>query len=60
MQEVLQSYFDKLSVFVFNSATHGVNLIKFRLIPIPVNEQDFEPMVNFEANKYNSFKFGDF
>ena len=59
MREVSHSYVDKLPVFFFNIATHGVNLIKFRFIPMFVNEQDFEPMVNFEANKYNSFKFGD-
>ena len=58
MQEHSESYFDKLPVFVFSSATQVVSLIKFHLLPMLVNEQDFELMGNFEANKYNSFKFG--
>ena len=36
-----------------------INLIKSYLLPILVNERDFEPTVIKKANQFVSFKFGD-
>ena len=36
-----------------------MNLIKSYLLPILVNERDFEPTVIKKANQVVSFKFGD-
>ena len=59
----LQELFDRncnvLPVFGFNSAKYDINLIRSYLLPIPVNERDFEPTVIKRVNQFVSFKFGD-
>ena len=47
-------------MFGFNSAKYDLNLIKFHLLRILVNERDIEPTVIKKANQFISFKFGDF
>ena len=59
LQESLERFCGVSPVFGFNSAKYDVNLIKFYLLPIPVNERDIEPTVIKEANQFISFKFAD-
>ena len=59
LQEHFERYCNVLPVFGFNSAKCDINLIKSYLLPILVNERDFEPTVIMEANQFVSFKFGD-
>ena len=59
LQEHLERYCNVLPVFVFNSAKHDINLIKFSLLPILINERNMEPTVIKKANQFVSFKFGD-
>ena len=42
-----------------SSAKNHLNLIKSYLLPTLVIEQDIEPTVIKEANRYISFKIGD-
>ena len=46
-------------MFGFNSAKYDLNLIKFYLLHILVNERDIEPTVIKKAKQFISFKFGD-
>ena len=46
-------------MFGFKSGNYDINLIKKYLLPILVEDKDFEPIVIKKANKYVSFKFGD-
>ena len=48
-----------LPVIGFNNANYDINLIKWYLLPIPVNERDIEPTVVKKANQFYSFKFID-
>ena len=59
LQEHLKRYCNVLPVFGFNSAKYDINLIKSYLLPILVNERDFEPTVIKKANQFVSFKFGN-
>ena len=59
LQEHFESYCNVLPVFGFNSAKYNINLIKSYLLPILVNEQDFEPTVIKKANQFVSSKLGD-
>ena len=59
LQEHLERYCNVLPVFGFNSAKYDLNLIKFYLLPILVNECNIEPTVIKKANQFISFKFGD-
>ena len=58
LQEHFERYCNVLPVFGFNSAKYDINLIKSYLLPILVNERDFEPTVIKQANPFVSFKFG--
>ena len=55
----LERYCNVLPVFEFNSTKYDLKLIKSYLLPILVNERDFEPTVIKKANQFISFKFGD-
>ena len=59
MQEHFERYFNTLLVFCFKSARYDINLIKSYLLPILVNEQQFEPTVIKNDNQFVSFKFCD-
>ena len=59
LQEHLERYCNVLPVFGFNSAKYDINLIKFYLLPILINERNMEPTVITKANQFVSFKFGD-
>ena len=59
LQEHLERYCNVLPVFGFNSAKYDLNLIKSYLLPILVNERNFEPTVIKKANQFILFKFGD-
>ena len=59
LHEHFGRYCNVLPDFGFNSAKYDINLIKSYLIPILVNERDFEPTVIKKANQFVSFKFGD-
>ena len=59
LQEHFQRYCNVLPVLGFNSAKYDIILIKLYLLPILVNERDFEPTVIKKANQFVSFKFGD-
>ena len=59
LREHSERYCNLLPVFGFNSAKYDINLIKSYLLPILVNERDFEPTVIKKANQYVSLKFGD-
>ena len=59
LQEHFERYCNILPVFGFNSAKYDNNLIKSYLLPILVNEREFEPTVIKKANQFVSFKFGD-
>ena len=59
LQEHFERYCNVLPVFGFNSAKDDINVIKSYLLPILVNERDFEPTVIKKANQFVSFKFGD-
>ena len=50
LQECLERYCNVLPVFGFNSAKYDLNLIKFYLLPIFVNERDIKPTVIKKAN----------
>ena len=47
-------------MFGFKSVKCDRNLTKSYLLPIHVNERDIEPTVIKKANRFISFKFGDF
>ena len=59
LQQHLERYCNVLPVFGFNSAKFDLNLIKSYLLPILVNERNFEPTVIKKANQFISFKFAD-
>ena len=59
LQEPFERYCNVLPLFEFNSAKYDINLVKSYLLPILVNERDFEPTVIKKANQFVSFKFGD-
>ena len=59
LQEHLERYCNVLPVFGFNSAKYDINLIKFYLLPILINERNMEPTVIKKANQFVFFKFGD-
>ena len=59
IQEHFERYCKVSPVFGFNSAKYDVNLIKWYLLPILVNERDIEPTVMKKASQFVSFKFGD-
>ena len=59
IQEHFERYCNVSPVFGFNSAKYDVNLIKWYLLPILVNERDIEPTVMKKASQFVSFKFGD-
>ena len=59
LQESLERYCNVLPVFGSNSAKYDLNLNKFYLLTIPVNERDIEPTFIKKANQFISFKFGD-
>ena len=59
LQEHLEHYCKVLPIFGFNSAKYDLNPIKSYLLPILVNERNFEPTVIKKANQFISFKFGD-
>ena len=58
LQEHFERYYNTLPVFGFNSPKYDLNLIKYYLLPILVNEQQIEPAVIKKANQFVSFKFG--
>ena len=59
LQEHFERYCNTLPVFGFNSAKYDMNLVKSYLLPILVNERQFEPANIQKANEFVSFKFGD-
>ena len=59
LQEHLERYCNVFSIFGFNSAKYDLNLLKFYLFPILVNERNIEPTVIKKTNQVTSFKFGD-
>ena len=59
LQEHCERYCNTLLVFGFKSAKYDINLIKSCLLPILVNERQFEPTVIKKANQFVSFMFGD-
>ena len=59
LQQQLERYCNVLPVFCFNSAKYDLNLFKYYLLPIPVNERDIEPTVVNKAIHFFLFKFGD-
>ena len=59
LQEHLDRYRNVLPVSGFNSAKYVINLIKFYLLPILINERNMEPTVIKKANQFVPFKFGD-
>ena len=59
LQEHVERFCNTLPVFGFNSAKYDINLIKFYLLPILVNERQIEPTVIIKANQFVFFKFGD-
>ena len=52
LQESLERYCNVLPVFGFHSAKYDLNLIKFYLLPVPVNERDIEPTVIKKAYQF--------
>ena len=59
IQGLLERYCIVSQVFVLNYSKCDLILIKSHLLPILVNERDFEPTVNKKANQFISFKFDD-
>ena len=59
LQETLKPYGNVLPVFGFNGAKYALNLIKWYLLPILVNERDIEPTVMKKANQFSSFHFSN-
>ena len=59
LQELLERYCNVSPVLGFNSAKYDLNLIKYYLLPIFVNERDIEPTVIKKANQFSLFKIGD-
>ena len=59
LQELFERFCNVLPVFGFNSLKHDINLIEPYLLPILVNERDFELTVINKAIQFISFKFGD-
>ena len=59
LQEHFERYCNVLPNFGFNIAKNDINLIKSYLLPILVNERDFETTVIKKGNQFVSFKFGD-
>ena len=59
LQEHFERYCNVLPVFGFNSAKYDINLIKFYLLPILVNQRDIGPTVIKKANQFVSSQFGD-
>ena len=57
LQEHLDCYCSVLPVLGFNSAKYDINLIKFYLLPILINEKKLELFVIKKANQFVSFKF---
>ena len=45
LQELLERYCNVSTIFAFNSAKYDLNLIKFYLLTIVVNERNIEPTV---------------
>ena len=60
LEETLERYCNILPVFGFNIAKYDLNLIKWFLLPILVNERDIEPAVIKKANQFISFIFGEY
>ena len=60
LQEHLERYCYVLPVFGFNRAKYDLNLNKSYLLPILVNERDFQPTVIKKGKKIILFQFGDF
>ena len=60
LREYLERYYSILPVVGFKSAKYDLNSIKFSLLPIFINERDFEPTVIKIVNQFISFKFGVF
>ena len=60
LQEQFEGYCKVLPVFVFNSAKYDINLIKSYLLPIFVNEQDFQPTVIKKPNRFVSLSLETF
>ena len=59
-QEHSERYCDVLPVFGFNSAKFDLNIVKFYLFSIIVNERDIEPTVIKKTNQFSLFKFVNF
>ena len=59
LQEHFERYCNVLPALGFNSTKYDINLNKSYLLPILINERDFEPTVIRKANQFVSFKFGD-
>ena len=59
LQEHFERYCNVSSVFGSNSAKYDISLIKSHLLPLVVNERDFELKVINKAKRFVSFKFGD-
>ena len=59
LQEHLEHYCNVLPVFGFNSTKNDINLIKFYLLPIIINERNMQSTVIKKANQSVSFIFGD-
>ena len=59
LPESPEPFCNVLLVFGFNGAKYDLNLIKYYLLPISVNERDIEPTVIKKANQFNFIKFGD-
>ena len=59
LQEPLERYCYVLLVFGVSSAKNDLNLMKYYLLPIPVNERGIEPTIIKKANEFVLFKFGD-
>ena len=59
LQEQLERYCHVLPVFGSNSANYDLKLIKSFLLPILVNERNFEPTIITKTNRFISFNCGD-
>ena len=55
----MERYCNVSPIFGFNSEKYDLSLIESYLLPILVNERNFEPTVMKKANQFISFKFGD-
>ena len=50
LQDSLERYCNVLPVFGFNIAKYDINLIKYYLLPILINERDIDPTVFKKSN----------